>query len=104
MPLPEASLDCTPIEVLEEGLDIVGSLQPVVDDKGMLENIQHQKGGTTCGVAGLMLVYPLVPEPTGYVILVQDSPTNPPLRVSLIHCGSECQARLRHCANNRSTP
>jgi hypothetical protein len=40
-PLPKTSFYHIPVDVLEEGLDIVGSLQPVVDHEGMLENIHH---------------------------------------------------------------
>ena len=60
MALFETALYGSPIDVLEEGLDVVGTFQSIIDHEGMLEYIQHQYGNRTGQVACFMLVDPLV--------------------------------------------
>ena len=60
----------SPVYVLEKDLDVVSSLQPVIGDEGMLEDIHYQNRDTTSRMANIMFIYPLVKELPAYIILV----------------------------------
>lgn len=61
----ESPLHRLPFQVLKEGLDVIGPLQPVIDHEGMFENVHDQKGRASSQVAHIMLVDPGIEEPTG---------------------------------------
>ena len=58
--LLQAAVRCFPFDVFEEGGNIIGSLQPVIDHKGMLKDIENQQGVAACGMAHIVFINPLV--------------------------------------------
>jgi hypothetical protein len=53
------------VDVFEKGFDVIGSLQPVIDHKGMLKDIQYQNGCAAGRVADVVFIDPEVDEPSG---------------------------------------
>jgi hypothetical protein len=68
--------DGGPIDGLEEGLDVVGPLEPVVDHVGVLEDVHDQERRASGRVADVMLVDPEVDQPAVGQVLVEDDPAD----------------------------
>ena len=66
----QSTFHLIPVCVLEEGGYVVSALQPVIGHEGMLEDVHYQEGNTTCWLAGLMLINPLVKEFPGDIVLI----------------------------------
>jgi hypothetical protein len=61
---------CLPIDILEEGLNIICPLQPIINHKGMLKDIQYQDRYTAARMSYIMFIYPEVDESSGGRVLV----------------------------------
>src|SRR3989344_5708006 len=73
---PKSVSHNTPVYRLEEGFDVVGALDAVVGNVGMLKNVQYQKGSGACEVPHIVFVNPGVKERVVCRVVIKDTPAD----------------------------
>src|SRR4030042_2854247 len=74
--LTQPSLDWLPIDVLEKGLDVICSLQSIINHKGMFKDIHDEDGGAARRMSDIVFIDPEVIQSFGNIILIQNCPTD----------------------------
>jgi hypothetical protein len=70
-----------PMDVPEKSFNVIGLLQPIIDQIGMFKDIQDQEGCVTSRMPYIMLIDPEIKESSCERILIQNG-SNPPLTSS----------------------
>ena len=69
------------MDIPEKSLNVIDSLQPIIDHKGVFKDIEDQEGCAASRMPYIMLIDPEIKESSSERILIQNG-SNPPLTSS----------------------